>query len=98
MPFRRQFMEPEEMKKMGFDLIKDEDGYLAYQNDGTVQFNTDYNKDFPEGKGKVLINFNTTYSDTHAFLGIKQDAGTRTVYYGVVDNKTFLQWLIAAIR
>jgi hypothetical protein len=98
--YRPKFIEPENMKRLGFDLISDEQGYLKYQNDGKVHYNKDYNKDFAEPKGKVLVFINTGYiGEGEAFyLGIKQDAGTRNVFNGICDTEEFLVNLFNKIR
>lgn len=94
---RREFLEPENMKLLGFDCISDKDGYLVYKNDGTKHYNPDYNSKFPEPKGKVIIYVNFTYGDI-PFVGIDQDAGTRHVYHGVCENEVFFILLLNSIR
>ena len=96
--YRPQFIEKENMKLLGFDLMSDKDGYLKYQNDGTKHYNKDYNPNFAESKGKVIISINTDYNGEAFYLGIKQDAGTRTCYAGICDNEAFLKLLIKNIR
>lgn len=59
--YRPKFIETENMKRLGFDLISDERGYLKYQNDGSIHYNKDYNKNFPEPRGKVILSINTIY-------------------------------------
>jgi len=93
----RLFLEPENMKVLGFDLISSKDGYLKYQNDGTKHRNKDYNKNFPEPKGKVFVFVNFNYSDI-PFIGIEQDGGTRPVYNGICETEQFLITLLNSIR
>ena len=94
---RKSFLEPDNMKKLGFDCISDENGYLKYVNDGTKHYNVDYNDKFPEPKGKVILYVNFNYSDI-PFVGIEQDAGTRKSYYGVCANEVFLILLLNSVR
>ena len=97
--FRPSFIEPENMKLLGFDLIKDENGYLQYQNNGTRKYNVDYNPEFPEPKGKVILYINTTFDrDKYFFVGIKNDGGTRSSYNGICDTEQFLIQLLNSIR
>jgi hypothetical protein len=96
--YRPQFIEPSNMKILGFDLVKDEDNYLHYVNDGTIHWNKGYSKEFPEPKEKVIIYINCNYSNEHFFIGIEQDGGTRKVYYGVCDNEIYLKLLLENIR
>lgn len=98
MKFRPQFIEPDNMKFLGFNLVSDKDGYLEYVNDGTKHYNKDYNKEFPEPKGKVCLQVNTTYSNDYFYLGISQDGKTRTSYAGVCDNEVFLKLLLNNVR
>ena len=93
---RRSFLEPENMKILGFDCLSDKDGYLKYENNATIHYNPDYNK-FPEPKGKVIIYVNFTYGDI-PFVGIEQDGGTRNVYHGVCETEMFLKLLLNSIR
>jgi hypothetical protein len=94
---RRAFLEPENMKLLGFDCLSDKDGYLKYQNDGTKHRNKDYNSQFPESRGKVIVWVNFTYGEI-PFVGIDQDGGTRHVYYGVCETEVFFVMLINSIR
>jgi hypothetical protein len=94
---RKSFLEPENMKKLGFDCVSDKDGYLEYSNDATKHYNTDYNKNFPEPKGRVIIYVNFTYGKI-PFVGISQDGGTRQVYHGVCETEEFLKMILYSIR
>jgi len=93
-----EFLKPNTMKELGFDCVKDKnDGYFEYRNDGTKHYNKDYNKTFPEPKGKVIIYVNFTYGET-PFIGITQDGDTRIVYNGVCSSKEFFIDLINNVR
>ncbi len=94
---RRAFLEPDNMKLLGFDCLSDKDGYLKYQNDGTKLNNPDYNKKFPEPKGKVIIYVNFTYGEI-PYVGICQDGDSRTVYGGICETELFLKLLITSVR
>ena len=84
------FLLPDNMKLLGFDIIKDEgNGYYNYINDGTRHYNIDYNEKFPEPKGKVILYVNLNYSSL-PFICIGQDGDTRPVYNGVCPNEEFL--------
>jgi hypothetical protein len=92
---RPNWIEPKEMKKIGYQLISDKDGYLKYENVAGHIFPS-YGKSC---RGKRIIYFNTTDAiferdtiDTEnmIFMGIKEDADTRTVYNGVVNSKELL--------
>ena len=96
--YRPEFIEPNNMKSLGFNLISDKDNYLKYENDGTKHYNIDYNKQFPEPKGKVILYINCTYHNNYFFLGIKQDADTRNSYNGVCSTEEFLKMLLYNIR
>lgn len=103
--FRPPFIEPDNMLKLGFELVSDENNYLKYQNNGTVHYNKDYNKDFPEPKGKVIIYMNCNYYNhvkdktiESFYLGIKNDGDTRSSYGGICDTEEFLIKLLNSIR
>lgn len=101
--FKYDFLEPDNMKKLGFEIREETSkGYYKYQNNGTIHYNKDYNRDFPEPRGKVLISVNTTCTTSDGvnipYIGIKQDAGTRTVYDGLCPDKNFLIQLLNNIR
>jgi hypothetical protein len=98
MEYRRQFLEPENMLFLGFELISDKNGYLKYQNNGKIKYNKDYNKQFPEPKGKVIVYVNFTYSEEYSFVGIEQDGGTRSVYNGICNTEQFFKELLYSIR
>jgi hypothetical protein len=92
------FLLPENMLKLGFKCLKNrQDGYIQYENNSTIHYNTDYNKEFTEPKGKVIIYVNLNYS-TLPFINIKQDGGTRSAYHGVCDSEEFLIKLLYSIR
>ena len=95
---RPPYIEPHNMKLLGFDLITDANGYLKYENDGTKHYNKDYNPNYPEPKGKVIIYINTTYAKDKFYLSIKQDGDTRTSYGGVCTSEEFLIQLLNNIR
>jgi hypothetical protein len=97
------------MLKLGFERIKNskqgdlpntynDNGYYTYENNATIHYNKDYNKEFPEPRGKVIIYVNTTYKKDVAYVSIKQDGGTRTVYAGVCPTEEFLVQLLNNIR
>lgn len=92
------FLHKGNMKQLGFDLIEGKDDYLKYQNDGTKHYNTDYNKEFPEPKGKVIVYVNLGYTKDHAYVSIDQDGGTRSVFVGVVRNEDFFKEILYSIR
>ena len=96
--YRPQFIEPDNMLRLGFQLEYDEKNYLKYVNNGTVHWNKGYNKEFPEPRGKVIIYINCEYSSEHFFISIEQDGGTRKSYYGICDNEVFLKLLLENIR
>ncbi len=94
------FLLPKEMLSFGFELVPAENnamGYFQYQNNASVHWNKDYNKNFPEPKGRVIIYVNMHYSDL-PFVEIQQDGGTRKVYHGVCPSKLFLEMLLTSIR
>lgn len=93
-----EFIEPDNMKVLGFDCVSDKDGYYEYHNNATVHYNKDYNRQFPEPKGKVIINVNTKYDKKYVYLQIRQDGGTRNVYAGVCYTESFLKELLNNIR
>jgi len=96
--YRPSYIEPDNMKLLGFDLLKDKDGYLKYQNDGTKHYNPDYNSEYPEPKGKVLIYVNTTYTKNTFYLSIRQDGDTRNSYTGICPSEEFFIQLLNNIR
>lgn len=85
------------MKQKGFDLLEDKNNILKYQNDGTKHRNKDYNKLYPEPKGKVVLYVNFDYTDS-PFVEIRQDGDTRTVYHGICETEMFLDLLLDSIR
>lgn len=94
---RKSFLEPDNMKILGFDCVSDKNDYLKYVNDGTKHYNTDYNKLYPEPKGKVFICVNFTYGEI-PYIGIQQDGDSRTVYGGVCETEEFLVMLLNSVR
>ncbi len=96
--FRPEFIEKENMSKLGFDLISDKDGYLKFQNNGKIHYNKDYNRQFPEPKGKVILYINTTYHSNYFYMSIRQDGDTRNSYNGVCNTEEFLVMLFNNIR
>jgi len=98
MGFKPQFIEPPGMKRLGFELISEKEGYLQYKNDGTRQWNTDYNKKFPEPPGKIIIFVNTNYADDKFYLCIENDGGTRNCFNGVCETEIFFKLLLESIR
>ncbi len=94
---RKLFLEPANMKVLGFDCLKDSGDYLKYVNDGTLHYNKDYNRTCPEPKGKVIIYVNFEYGDI-PFVGIRQDGDSRNVYNGVCETEDFLKQLLNSVR
>lgn len=92
------FLMPDNMKILGFNCITSRHPYYKYENDGTKHYNKDYNKQFPEGSGKVWISVNLDGTPYGAYMEIKQDGGTRKVYHGVVDTEDFFVLLLNRIR
>ena len=92
-----EFLEPENMKILGFDCISNKDGYLKYQNDGTKHYNTDYNSKYPEPKGKVFLYISFVYGE-YPFIEINQDGDTRRVYHGICKTEDFLKSLLYSVR
>ncbi len=94
--YRPFWVEPEFLKTLGFDLIKDQDGYLQYSNDGKNFFDRHYNKDYPLPKGKRIIYINCTYSPNEevVFVGVREDGGTRSCYNGICGDENFFKLLI----
>jgi len=88
---------PKYMENLGFELVYDKGQYLKYQNNGTINYNPDYNSECPEPKGKVLMYVNFEYGD-HPFITIEQDGGTRQVYHGIVRTEEFLVELLNSVR
>ncbi len=85
---------------IGFKLIDndstpEEKGYFYAINDGTVHYNKDYGA---ENKGKIYIYFNTNYNGVDIFAEIRQDAGTRKVYHGIIPNREFFIDILTNIR
>jgi len=93
------FLSQENMLKLGFEQLSEESTYLKFQNNGTVYYNKDYSK-FKEPKGKVQIQLNYERFEKNGVIdiGILQDGGTRTSYYGVCENEEFLISLLKHIR
>lgn len=73
-------------------------GYFKAINDGTIHYNKDYNVNFSESEGKVLIYFYINYSENGIFAEVRQDGDTRTVYNGIIPNKEFFINLLNNIR
>jgi hypothetical protein len=86
------------MKVLGFDCTENNDPYFVYLNDGTKHRNKDYNELYPEPKGKIELACNLNYKPDEAFVDIKQDGGSRTVYNGVCPTEEFLESLLNNIR
>lgn len=96
--FRPNFIEPENMTILGFELVKDKDNYMTYHNNATVHYNKDYNKKFPEPKGKVILHVNCNYHEDYFYLCIEQDGGTRNSFCGVCNTESFLKELLSMVR
>jgi len=98
------FLLPDNMKVLGFDCTKEgtESGYYSYKNDGTKHYNKDYNNQFPEPRGKVIIDVNINYSGEAftnlPFVHIGQDGDSRNVYNGVIATEDFLLMILISIR
>lgn len=95
------WLEPDNLELLGFEVTEDKNnGYLKLQNNGKILWNPDYNRNFPESRGKVLISLN--YGDTgeygKVYMGIKQDGGTRTVYNGLCNDEEMFIILLKNIR
>lgn len=91
---RPQWIEPISMKKLGYELISDKDGYLEYGNKAGLKF-PDYGI---ASANKRIITFSTVYSDNAVFMGIREDGDTRTVFLGVVDTEVAMKLIIEACR
>lgn len=97
------FILPDNMLLLGFEQVgESSNGYYKYQNNATIHYNKDYNPNFPEPRGKVLISVSTVYTtlkgDVVPYIGIKQDGGTRASYNGLCPNEDFLIQLLNNIR
>ena len=88
---------PDGIELVKNDISPEEKGYYKAINDGTVRYNEDYSK-FPEGRGKVVIYFNINYSKTGIFVEIRQDAGTRKVFHGIIPSKEVFITILSNIR
>ena len=93
------------MEELGYELIKDEEGYLKYQNKaGADSYTAErWNSKSHYGKqarGKRFIYFNTTFNpaDQEVFMGIKEDGDTRTVYNGVVRSREEMVLILNSVR
>jgi hypothetical protein len=96
---KKQFKVTQEMMQyLGFDMLSHNEPYAKYQNNGTVHWNRDYNPDFPESRGRVIVYVNNSYNNTGAFLEIQQDGGTRKVFHGSVDSFETLVRVLYSIR
>jgi hypothetical protein len=97
---RPDWIEPNVLKELGFNLISDEDGYLKYGCDGKTFICGAYNKEYPLPKHKRLIYVNCTYAPTEnvVFVGITEDGDTRTCYNGVCGSLDFFKQLIYNTR
>ena len=87
----------EDIGAIGFELVYDKGEYLKYQNNGTINYNPDYNPECPEPRGKVLMYINLAYGE-YPFVTIEQDGGTRKVYNGIVRSEEFLIELLNSVR
>lgn len=96
------FLSPENMLKKGFEDIsnpeKTSNGYFKFQNNGTILYNPDYNPNFPEPKGKVIIYVNFSYTPKYPYISIRQDGDTRNSYSGIVSTQSFLDKLLKSVR
>lgn len=90
--YRPQWIEPDEMLKIGYQLVSDKDGYLKYENIAGHVF-PHYGKSCV---GKRILYFNCTLMDDFVFLGIQEDGGTRTVFHGVIDTQVMLKLTLDA--
>jgi hypothetical protein len=101
---KNDFLKPENMIKLGFSLSvnHNSNGYYKYKNNSKIHYNKDYNSQFPEPKGKVLIEVNLNYTtltkENIPYILIKNDGGTRTSYMGLCPNEDFLLMLLNNIR
>lgn len=94
----KDFLKPDNMKLLGFDCTKNEHPYYIYKNDGTKHRNKDYNSQFPEPRGKVIVACNLDYNPDMPFVGIEQDGGSRNVYHGICPSEEFLETLLNNVR
>lgn len=86
------------MKYLGFDCTKSNGDYATYINNGSRHWNKDYNSDFAESRGWVVIHINRDYSKTGTFARIEQDGGTRKVFHGSIASYEALVMILASIR
>jgi hypothetical protein len=91
------------MKKLGYELIRDDGEYAKFANAG----GTESNGYGPMWKHKRTIYFNRGYtikregelSDFEPiFVGIQEDGDTRTVFNGVVDSEKLFIDILNAVR
>lgn len=88
----------EMLKYLGFDCTKSNDNYATYINNGSRHWNKDYNSDFAESRGRVVIHINRDYGKTGTFAQIEQDGGTRKVLHGSIASYEALVMILASIR
>jgi hypothetical protein len=86
------------MTYLGFDCAKSNDNYATYINNGSRHWNKDYNSDFAESRGRVVIHINRDYGKTGTFAQIEQDGGTRKVFHGSIASYEALVMTLASIR
>lgn len=97
--YRPNWIEPEEMKKIGYDLVSDASGYLQFENEPGLEV-PGYGK---MCRAKRIIYINTTYVEFSKiqdilYAGIEEDGGTRKVFGGVIDSQEFLIKILNSVR
>jgi hypothetical protein len=92
--YRPSYIEPDAMRMLGYLLVSDKDGYLAYENVAGLEA-TDYGR-MAQGKRKVY--FNTTYSPNAVFMGVREDGGTRNVYNGIITSESYMRMILENVR
>lgn len=90
------FMSELVFNALGYNMVKHPDGppYYKFENKSGLE-HPDYGK---MCKGKIVIYVNLSSGYSFPFICVRQDADTRTVFNGVVENMNHLKTILKLIR
>jgi len=100
--YRPSWVEPMHLAKLGYKLISDKDGYLKYASSWELKALHRKGRKHEQllGDEKRFIYFNLTFSPDEeiVFCGIKEDGDSRTVYNGVLAEKSQLELILNLVE
>lgn len=99
-----EWLTTENLALMGYKKTfhpDEEKGYFRYESTWSLALHREGREcEQMLGNGKRVVYFNCTYGvkDDVIFCSIKEDAGTRTVFHGVVATEEEFKWLLKMVE